>query len=656
MTDAELLALLDRKGPEQLSLLELERLRTALRESESLRIELLERRQMREYLVEALARIDVSLDSLLSQVERSSSRGGRSRAAAAVIVLLLLMLAGAAIWRPWSEPPLKVADAKNQAAADADEQDPSKSKATDNATDVNRRESATDSAEPASPDLRSSEPEAARREDPNTPAPGPQAERSAPAVPIGPWEAALDPATPPADFYEVCFRPFDTARTTPSKDDLAEWLTPMNAHASIGEQRTSVGNCGAVNGLLRLTPPLTEDAALRFSLEDYDRLKIHAFNGDRGATLIFYQGMNFGWAAYNTTRQPGAAQPDTYVLAGTDGGRNGRTEIRHGGPYELRFRQDRLILSRGDVPIVSAPLEGPPAEVYFDGKAAFLGLAMVKTTPPPFPQPDIAPAGEPLQPAQLDWKLSLADGAEFKKLPGGDVELTADNTERRGFVVAPLPGEGLREIVLQLGDVSPGMAVFLGRGEEGRPFEIVKFLRDQPTGRLCLALHGDDDAFERRFHPVDERMVPFVPERPWLKLLFGCGILRCWLSADGAHWAEPFHDLRSGLPGDVTHLGLHVAAKRPGCRLVLKSVRARPLAAIPSLAGETLLREAPAWPLLDNYGEWLDRAIAAQPFDADADAWRRACAVKTLAAGCSRSLGESLVNALVDDAASRLPV
>ena len=48
MKDAELLAAVDRKSPDQLSLLELEGLRSGLQESEYLRDELLERRQIRE--------------------------------------------------------------------------------------------------------------------------------------------------------------------------------------------------------------------------------------------------------------------------------------------------------------------------------------------------------------------------------------------------------------------------------------------------------------------------------------------------------------------------------------------------------------------------------------------------------------------------------
>jgi outer membrane protein assembly factor BamB len=647
MKDAELLAAVDRKSPDQLSLLELEGLRSGLQESEYLRDELLERRQIREYLTEALARIDVSLDAILAQTPRRAVRARREAPVSMIVAVLLLLLAGAAYWRPWSETPASpVAEADSDkidekaGSGDAEKDGDPRSKAGS----ANASEETDEPPPPAAADQR--------------PAPPKPAEHEAPSPPVasGPWDAALDPASPPANFYDVAFRPFDTARTTPGKEELSQWLTPTDAHASIGEKRTSVGNCGAISGVLRLAAPVRGDAALRFAVEDYEGLKIHAFRGERGVTLIFYQGMNFGWAAYHTTRQGGAPQPESFILAATDGGRNQRTEIRHGGPYELRHHEGALILSRGDVPLVIVPMDDPPDEVFFDGKAAFLGLEMVKTTAPPFPAGDNTNLAETPPPANLEWKPSLGEGAEFKKHDDGAVELIGSDAAPRSFAMAPLPGAGLREIVLELDAVSPGAAVFLGRGEEGRPFELVKFLHDKRTGKLCLALHGDDDAFEREFEPVEARMNPFVPERPRLKLLFGCGILRCWLSGDGKHWSEPLYDLRTGLPGDVTHVGLHVAGKRPDCRIVLRSIHTRPLTAVPALAEEALLREAPAWPLVESYSEWIDKVIAAQPADADAFAWRRACAVNTLAAGCTQRLGEALVDALLDDAASRLPV
>ena len=76
MTDAELIALLEQKTPEELTLEEIELLRRRLAESDELRQTLLGQLQMETYLTEALSRIDLSPDKIVaraSQQQPSSS-------------------------------------------------------------------------------------------------------------------------------------------------------------------------------------------------------------------------------------------------------------------------------------------------------------------------------------------------------------------------------------------------------------------------------------------------------------------------------------------------------------------------------------------------------------------------------------------------------
>ncbi len=657
MTDAELLTLLQTKSPDRLTLRELEHWRQRLVESEPLRQELLSRPALRENLAEALTRIDVSLDALLAQIPRRVSAGGRALRAGAVLLVALLAVGGvvAVWWQPWKAPDLAQANA-DSAESDAAQDDPADdSTASDEADAASADE--TDAAPPSPMDDSADAemaptPPVAPDASPENDADDASATPAPPAV-TGPWDEALRPEARAAEFAHVAFQPFRTSKFTPGKEELAKWFTPMNAHSQVGEKRVSVGNCGSINGVLRLLSPWRENAALRFSLEDYDRLKIHFFRGERGVSLVYYHGQNYAWTAYQTTRQGGAPQPIRHSLAATDLGRGLRTEARYGGPYELRYRNREIILSRGDVALIRAPLDGPPGEVFFEGKAVFTGLTMTKTEDVPFePLPGLDAA---LRPAQWDWTEKLAEGAEFQKHADGAVELTANNAKTRGFVVAPLPGEGLREIVFKIDAASPGMGIFLGRGPQGEPHEVVKFLRDQRTGRLGLSMQSDDDTHERQFESVEERTAALTPDPAWVRLLFGCGILRCWLSVDGVHWAEPFFDPRSSLPGDVTHLGLHYVANRPDLKIRLSAVHVRSLDALNALADAALRKQAPALPRATDYGDWLTQVSAAQPPEADTHAWRRACAVNTLAAGAPLSLGDALMNALLDDAAE-LPV
>jgi outer membrane protein assembly factor BamB len=655
MTDAELIDLVQRRSPEQLSLLELERLREGLASSPALREELLGRRQMRDYLAAALERIDVPLEALLA--ETASHRGKRRALRRATIVVCLLLVAAGAI--AVTSPQWLNRESKDVAPSPGSGSNlPA---ATRNSKPTENDSAARAVAAAKEQDAGSADDGAANPESPLASASGsdeahPQKPQP-PAAPVaqGPWDDALRDDAPPAPFAAAAFRPFLTSKATPSKDDLGRWFTPMNAHAQIGERRASVGVCGSLSGLFRLKAPLREGVVLRLAMEEYDRLKIHCFREEEGVTLAFYQSMNFAWAAYHTHRQAGSPQPDRYALAATDGGRGMRTESRHGGPFELRWQEGELLLSRGDVLLVRAPRAEPPSEIYFDGQATLSGLAMVKMQRfplDPLPPLDEQPA---LRPAKFEWKEQLAEGAEFKLHADGGVELLANPAKRRSFVVAPLPRSGLSEVVLKIEAATPGAGVFLGRGEEGIPYEVVKFLRDQRTGRTGLSLQGDDDGHERHFESVDERMTPLVPESAWLRLLFGCGTLRVWLSADGLHWSEPFFDPRGGLPGEVTHLGLHVSANRPECRLRIGEIRLRRLPAFNALVEDNLRGQAIALPQAADYGDWLARISAAQPPEVESISWRRACAVQTLAAGCPGALGDALVNAVLDDVQAVMP-
>lgn len=41
----------------------------------------------------------------------------------------------------------------------------------------------------------------------------------------------------------------------------------------------------------------------------------------------------------------------------------------------------------------------------------------------------------------------------------------------------------------------------------------------------------------------------FTAPQAWFKFVFGCGLLKCWTSIDGVHWArtsEPFSNLTAG--------------------------------------------------------------------------------------------------------------
>ena len=72
--------------------------------------------------------------------------------------------------------------------------------------------------------------------------------------------------------------------------------------------------------------------------------------------------------------KPASRRRKTWAITATDDDRCRRSEIRFGGPLELRYRDGELILSRGDIVLLAAPLAGPPTDVFLEGRATVQGI------------------------------------------------------------------------------------------------------------------------------------------------------------------------------------------------------------------------------------------------------------------------------------------
>lgn len=482
-----------------------------------------------------------------------------------------------------------------------------------------------------------------------------------------PWRAALaaDAATPA--FADACFDDFPLQSALPTPDELHRWFAQVPGQGlAVRPTRTEAGPCAELEGLARLKMPWRAEVAWRLSLQRFGRLQLHFFRGLAGVTVVYYEEEQDSWAAYATTRATGAPRPETYLLVATDAARARRTEIRRGGTFEIRWHAGELLLSRGDIVLLRAPCPQLPDEVYWQGKAAFHGVAAVRSLPPEPSEPagEAKPAAaaatgeEPptvvtfdtQRPADLTWTPKLGPGAQFTTGADGAVELTADKAERSGWLVTPLPQAGLQEVVLEVEQATPGTGIFLGRAD-GQPCEVMRFVRDRRTGRTCMTVR-DDDSFELDLPAVGERTVPFVGPRLWIRLLYGCGSVRWSISADGVHWAAPEVPW-GGRPSGVGFVGLHHVPKKEGCRIRLRRLMLRELPHLSALAS------AAAWaravPLIDapQLGIWVARVTELQPAEIPLDDWRRACALRTLGAGCPRELANALLGVLLEDAQRR---
>lgn len=464
----------------------------------------------------------------------------------------------------------------------------------------------------------------------------------------GPWTKML--AEPPKTWQESAFADFDTRQSLPQVADLRRWFAQAAYHPPVRLQQanTSAGVCGMFAGVMRLRAPFADNTVLRLSLQNFDQLRIHCYAGRGGVTFAHYRKEADRWAAYKTLRLAGAARPQRLALAATDQGRARRTRLQEAGVFDLRYQAGTLALTRGDLVLLAASLPRPPDAVYFDGSAAFNGIEMFRSAPAPLARK--VNGAEARAATSVEWTKQLPQGAYVERHPDGSLDLVALNARRAATLTTALPQKGLQQAIVELEDPQLGAGVFLG-GADGKPLGVLRLVRNAANGELCLDLKASS-LRDFDFGQPAEATVPQVGVRLWVKLLFGCGQLRWWISTDGRNWAEPGFPYRNQ-PGDVRVLGVTCAADQPMCGVRIKQVRFEPLAAMNGLVPERLLRQAVAAPRARTLGAWLAATLPAQPPNVQRSDWRIACALKSLAAGCPRTLGNQLLEQILEEVEQR---
>jgi outer membrane protein assembly factor BamB len=479
----------------------------------------------------------------------------------------------------------------------------------------------------------------------------PAANPTAPPGPPPPWQAALEAGGDLPGYRALAMQPFEESFDRATREDLSAWFEPVaGAGFRIGKVATRYGQSGTIEGLGRLRSPWPEGAVLRLELENCNHLQLHFFRGEIGASLVYYADPGDRWAAYATRREANKPTPGAWALTATDDDRCRRTEFRQGGPVELRYRDGEVLLSRGDVVLLAAPLPGPPADVFFEGRATIHGLSLARTSDAPPVAGPLPIALEIDRPANLAWTATAPDVAQPEKLADGSIRLAGDKLPGSAACVTPLPRSGLQEIILEVADAAPGAGISLRRAAK-MPAEVLGFCRDRAGGGLALKLLVNNQWQANVGSPV-ERPAALANSHCWIRLLVGCGNLRWWLSTDGVHWAEPEPPRDRIAPG-IESIGLEIAAGAPQTQLTLKRIVLRELTGLTSLAEADLAQKATILPAAKSLDEWLAAVLAKKPADADAAAWLRAATIRTLGAGARRELAYPLLEALLDDAAAR---
>lgn len=684
LTDEQLIQLVQEKPPEELTAAEVGQLRDRLRDSPALQETLLSQLHLESYLNEALAEVNLSVDAILTQ---AAARAGFATWPLAYGLGGLLLAAGVAaylLFAPRPDAPPKVAAVEAAEKTPAEEDEETEPKPAKPAPPKEVRDP-TDAASPSDLDAQPPQPNPSKEQAVAMAATAPatkdenQDENQPPA---GPWTAALAPDRPALSFREVALREPENMRIGyfPA-DELKKWLAPVpgKPHAIHAERRRDRDYC-RLEGWAKLRAPWPDDGALRLALFDIEELQIHLWTGEEGVSLRFGSHQNPKmWAAYRAAREGAQPEPKRLALLTSDGGRHERSNL---GRFALRWQDGALVMTRGTARLLTVPLAAPPREVFFEGRARFAHLSMVRSEPapePPAPSRETVLGAEPparlawfatdlekndatprqLQPARAsmsDWSRPLNDAATLAGLADGRARLTVGKTEAQTVAFARLPGPGLYEAIFCVEDAGPGTGIYLGDAR-GEPLHQIGFFRDRKTGWTSF---GHLKYRERRVEvDLDPRQVPapYAGDRQWLRLVVGVRTLKLWTSGDGRHWGQAWQKPVGAYGGPWSTLGVYCLPGETERSITLKHLEVRELSALASLASEQLRRQVRESERLDarNLTDWLARTMETCPADVALPAWRRARALETLAQAPPSALGRDVFDRLLQETLAAPP-
>jgi outer membrane protein assembly factor BamB len=662
LTDAELIDVVQRKSVEQLTDDERRAIAARLDESPEFLETLVGRFDMGDFVEAVMQAESAAKVAAQETAEQSQTAGSRWRFVWGVMGVVLaggflLMLAGVFDGRKDKDP-----DKEKQQASNGN---------------------GTEKKKPKKPnDAKKNKPKIVKKKgppkvvDPQTPtklvtAKEPERE---------PWEADLNGVDPPRPFAQTAFEipVFSPEHQFPG-DLLKRWLDAVPGEKlTIQNQNTQKGQYAAFTGLARLRAPWPKDAVLRLGLFDLQSMQLTFWNGARGVSLRYYPSISPGlWAAYGVTRDKQTPRPTTWTLLTTDNTRHAASGL---GPFDVRYQEGELVVTRSDVRLLTVPFSAPPADVFLEGKATvsllemYCGEAVPDDVNHPAPnvlttnQPAALPWGTEIVEGETTtrralnaerepgtaWQTEIATGTTLSGSDDGRVELISKSPTPIA-VSTLLKQPGLHEVILKIADAEPGTGFFLGDAN-GRPLQRIGFFRDQKTGQTLFGYAKVGSAVEQLVVNPATQLAAFTGADQWLRLVWGVGTLKVWVSGDGVHWGRALASPVSSVDGVFSTLGLYAngipKGKQPDTkRISLEHLEVRELTGVIELAAVEVREKVPSVDLSVPIapGDWLLRVLRTRPVDVPLDQWRRAWVIRTLEAGTTRALGRLLLLKLAEE-------
>lgn len=681
LTDADLIELVQNKLPEELSHAEIRQLHARLRDSNELKAVLLEQLQLETYLNTALSEINLSVDEIVRRAGLLEQQKPNSRWPLWTGLAGLLLLVGLGIYffsRPGPQPN-ELAGGPNQ------DQDFEKGK-SENSEKTNGRKTANNDArlpkgdDPKNP-IKPDNPQGTDSQKP--PVNVAKKNESSRGQPSDPWYDALDPDAAPQLLVNTAYRfpGFQRGDFLLGKE-ASQWLAAAPGKSfRLQEKESSNDYWVELDGVGQLKAPWVPDAVLRLGVFDDENFRLHFWCGNVGVTLWHYRLRHpWIWTAYRSERKANQPVPERFTqLLTTDDGRQDRVRS---GLIEFRYQDGSLVVSQGEVRLLSVPLPSPPQQVIFEGKCKLSELSMYRgeAFPPenPNPRPQVLAS---VHPGDLTWMTSLPnrdmregirelgqtresndrwqetliEGSTFLAQKSGSVSLEVEKSETNVSVSTQLKRASFYEVILRVAEADPGTYITFG-DNKGQEIYHVAFMHDRTSKQTVFETTRPSDSHVEVDRNSQRSTVGYFAPGQWIRVVCGFGTFKVWTSGDGLHWGTA-HSPAVSVSTPLTNLGLLIKKTETPRKITLERLEVRELSAITSLASQEAREHAPAFGNLSemDFGTWNHKVISNWPCSPNEppsfamDDWRRACVIRSLAESPWTSLSSTLLRGLLEE-------
>jgi len=470
----------------------------------------------------------------------------------------------------------------------------------------------------------------------------------------------------------------EKSETLPTFEEACFELRPAGSFLPIADARQMLESIGQdsrifpgdrdkarLKGLFRVRG-WTPESVVRVALsEPGSHLRIHLWGAGHGVSLF----LTPAGAAYRLGQQPSEAMLKQDVRSGlatlvtTDDRRGAR--LPHSA-YQIRCQQQAVVVTKGDVRVMTVTLEGPATDLYLQvpGDATLQDLALLRVGPVP---EELPPAHrivlDGMQPAGLSWKATLPKGARFQKLDVGSVELAVRNTAEIAMASVAVAERGLFEVIAEVDEATPGTGIALFNAK-GEALDGIEFGRE---GNKTLAFGFGSPKGQPWLGNFDfaNRPVSLAGPRQWLRLVLVGGLMNCWISGDGVHWGRVLGP--RDCPGPWQSIAIYARAANDRSNsdnsarhIRVRNLQVRELSGLTTAAAADLLAKAATAgvAMKTDRGEspqaWTERVARLAPEGSSRRAWRYACTLHALAASVQADAGEWLLYRAVRDSLGEL--